>query len=160
MSRGHSSALTHPLAHEWAHSYALYSSPANPRVSTPILYTHHPSTHEWAHSYTLYSSPVGHLMDASPYLWIVHLKSDWARDVWIKGVVWIWYRICIINNKLFYIICFFATYRPTLRVSNHDHTLTSNDFNISYQQDLRIRWLGKYQAYVTRYYGLKQPDNK
>ena len=76
-----------------------------------------PVTHIWARSYTLYSSPVGHLMEISSYSWIVHLKSDWSSDVWIKGVVWIWYRICIINTKVFfYIIILFCIWDlPTNR---------------------------------------------
>ena len=76
---------------------------------TPIPSTHHPLTHDWAHSYTLYSSPVNprvstliypHLMEISPYSWIVHLKHVWSFDVWIKTVIWIWCRICIINKNI------------------------------------------------------------
>jgi hypothetical protein len=123
------SSTHHPLTHDWAHHYALYSSPVNLRLG---------------HPYPLYSSPVGQLMEISSYSWIVHLKSDWSRDVSIKGVVWIGYRIFIINkNIVFYYFVFCDV--PTNReiwvthwaniINAIDPTMMSEEYPI-----MMIRW--------------------
>ena len=115
---------------------------------TPIPSTHHPLTHDWAHSYTLYSSPVNprvstliypHLMEISSYSWIVHLKHVWYFDVWIKTVIWIWCRICIINKNIvlyYFVFCDVPTNREiwvmhwTNIINSIDPTMMSEEYPI------------------------------
>ena len=68
-------------------------------------------------------------------------QTDWSNDVWIKGVVWNWYRISIINKSivLYYFVFFFCN-APTNReiwvthwaniINSIDPTMMSEEYPI------------------------------